>query len=154
MSYVMAHKNNINKNYMMKSEALRLAQQALNTFPSETNTQTRRKAKRLFDLWSTQFEQTRSHYCILLSGKERHTSPLEMRQRARTVPSSYRPIPLLNLDEKYCLKYWPCILPVPIHPCEAGFVKGRAVVSNILDVTAVQKYSRIHPNEDSQCPFS
>lgn len=69
-----------------------------------------------------------------------------------TLPASYRPISLLNLDAKILSKIvarWMAgVLPDLIHPMQAGFVQGRSETANLQKVVAAHEYAKENPQKE------
>lgn len=70
-----------------------------------------------------------------------------------TLPSSYSPISLINVDTKILSKIvaslLDSIIPILLHPAQAGFVTGRSAVLHICKVILALEHTRLHPDNDT-----
>lgn len=77
----------------------------------------------------------------LPSGAEAYIKLIPKPGKDPTIPASYRPISLLNIDAKILSRLVADrsvqALPDLIHPVQAGFVRGRSATANIRKVIAI-----------------
>lgn len=86
------------------------------------------------------------------TGSQAYIKLLAKKGKDPTLPGSYRPISLINLDAKILSKMIASrlahILPTLIHTAQAGFVSSRSATSNIRKVLAALEYAKCHPLEE------
>lgn len=89
----------------------------------------------------------------LQTGKESYVKVIPKKDRDTTLPESYCPISLINIDAKSMVKIVSNriskILPSLLHPAQQGFVKGCSAVTNICKVLAVMEHIKTNPHLDA-----
>lgn len=87
------------------------------------------------------------------TGNLAHISVIPKQGKDTEIPSSYRPILLINVDTKIMTKILAeklaTILPLILHKAQAGFTKGRSAVKNIRKTLTTLEYAKRHPDKDT-----
>lgn len=85
------------------------------------------------------------------TGSQAYIKLLAKKGKDPTLPGSYWPISMLNLDAKILSKTIDsCLAPLLhsfIHPAQAGLVTESSATSNIRKVLAALEYAKSHPAE-------